>query len=387
MKKILRFTFTISCLIAHTCYATAPSIGTTNFNSLPQSNLTGGSVASPATVTDVGSLGWDFTATADGGLVSLTAAGAGVTGSTDVCIRFNRSTAGFFIISSGIKSNDGSAFKLNHVYLKVNLFTGSTSADMTLTGYRAGVAVPGATLTITGITTNPTWTNFDVSGIAAFNNVTEFRFTQAGSSTSQISFTAVDEIDIAAAVPLPLTLGIFSGQRQENTVILNWTTLLEQNTASFEIQRATDAKNYAPVGTVPAAGNSVLPVNYAFNDALPLPSAAEYYYRLKMTDLDGRYTYSPIVIVDGSIQSFGLRAFPNPMTSATTLTANVAAAENATLTVTDISGRQLLVRPIRLQKGSNTLPLTFFGGLGKGIYQLRLITSHATASVRLLKTD
>ncbi|MBN9379373.1 MAG: T9SS type A sorting domain-containing protein [Chitinophagaceae bacterium] len=386
MKRSLHFALTLSCLIAHLCHATTPSTGTTDFNSLTQSNLTGGNVPTPATVTNVGSLGWDFTATADGGMVSLSAAGAGVTGPTDVCIRFNRATAGFFIISAGIRSNDASAFKLNHVYLKVNLFTGAT-ADMTLTGYRNGVAVPGATKTITGITTNPTWTIFDVSGIPAFNNVTEFRFTQAGSSTAQISFAAIDDIDIASAVPLPLTFGVFSGQRQENTVILNWTTLMEQNTAYFEIQRSADVNNYTPVGKVPAAGNSTSPMRYVFNDDLPVPPAAQYYYRLKMVDLDGHFTYSPIVGVGGAVTSFGLNAFPNPLTSSTTLAASATAEEDAMLTVTDMLGKQVLIRPVHLQKGNNILPLTFFSGLAKGVYQLRLVTQHTTAAIRLLKTD
>jgi hypothetical protein len=386
MKRSLRLILSASLLMAHTCYATTPSVGTTDFNSLAQTNLTGGNVATPATVTDVGSLGWDFTVNTDGGLVSLTSAGAGVSGAADVCIRFNRSTAAFFVTSTDIRSNDASAFKLNHVYLKVNLFTGAT-ADMTLTGYRNGVAVSGATKTITGITTNPTWTIFDVSGIAAFNKVTEFRFTQAGSSTAEISFTAIDEIDIAAPIPLPLTLDVFSCQRQDNAVLLNWTTLLEQNTAWFEIQRAADATNYAPVGKVRAAGNSEMPLHYEFPDNLPAPAAPKYYYRLKMADLDGRFTYSPIISIGAAAGAFGLTAYPNPLVSATTLNITSTAAEDALLTVTGMSGKQMFFRTIHLQKGNNILLLSFFESFGKGIYQLRLATHEKTGIIRLLKTD
>lgn len=386
MKPSLHLILSITLLMAHTCYATAPSTGTTNFNSLAQTNLTGGNVATPATVTNAGTLGWDFTVNTDGGMVSLTSAGAGVSGAADVCIRFNRSTANFFVISTGIRSNDVSAFKLNHVYLKVNLFTGTT-ADMTLTGYRNGVAVSGATKTITGITNNPTWTNFDVSGISAFNKVTEFRFTQAATSSAEISFTAIDEIDIAAPIPLPLTLDVFSGQWQDNTVLLNWTTLQEQNTAWFEIQRATEATNYTVIGKVPAAGNSELPLNYAFSDHLPVAPAAQFYYRLKMTDLDGRYTYSPVISIGIPAGAFHLTAYPNPLVSTTTLNVTSTAAEKAMLTVTDMSGRQVLIRPVFLQKGSNILPLPFFEGLGKGIYQLKLATPANTGTIRLLKTD
>jgi hypothetical protein len=386
MNRSLHLILSISLLMAHTCYATAPSTGTTNFNSLAQTNLTGGSVATPATVTNAGTLGWDFTVNTDGGMVSLTSAGAGVSGAADVCIRFNRSTANFFITSSDIRSNDASAFKLNHVYLKVNLFTGTT-ADMTLTGYRNGVAVSGATKTITGITNNPTWTIFDVSGISAFNKVTEFRFTQAATSSAEISFTAIDEIDIAAPIPLPLTLDVFSGQWQDNTVTLSWTTLQEQNTAWFEIQRTIDATDYQSVGKIPAAGNSEVPFHYEFIDNLLVLASPKYYYRLKMIDLDGRFTYSPIISIAIPAGAFHLTAYPNPLVSTTTLTATSNAQADGLLTVTDIYGRKILVRSVHLQQGTNKLSLPFFGAFEKGIYQLRLATHEKTGTIRLLKTD
>ncbi|MDO6434220.1 T9SS type A sorting domain-containing protein [Flavitalea sp. BT771] len=384
MKPSFHLILAVSLLMAHTCYATAPSIGTTNFNSLTTGALFAGA-SSPATASNVGSLGWNFTLSTDGGFISASISSAGVTGASDVCIRMNRSTLGFAVTSLATLSNDGSAFKLNHAYLKVNLFSGA-SADMTLTGYRNGTAVTGAIKTITGITTS-TWTNFDVSAIAAFSNVTEFRFTQAGSTSAVVSFAVIDEIDISAAVPLPLTLDLFSGQRQDNTVLLHWTTLLEQNTAWFEIQRAADATNYEAVGKVRASGNSRSPVNYAFVDDLPAPAAPRYFYRLKMADMDGRFTYSPIISIGVPSGALDLTAYPNPMTNTTTLTVPSNTPAIALLTVTDMYGRKILVRSVHLQKGNNILPLLFFQGLGKGIYQLSLATHEKTGTVRLLKTD
>jgi len=384
MNRPFHLLLSFSLLMAHICYATAPSIGTTNFNSLAPALLFSG-MSAPATASNVGSLGWDFTIYTSGGNTSGSITSAGVTGPSDVCIRMSRTTAGFEVTGMATLSNDGSAFRLNHVYLKVNLISGAP-ADMILTGYRNGTAVSGATKTITGIAT-VTWTNFDVSGIAAFNKVTEFRFTQAGTSSAVISYAVIDEIDIAAPIPLPLTLADFSGQREGNTVLLNWTTLLEQNTAWFEIQRAADATNYAAIGKVRAAGNSELPLHYEFIDNLPASAAPKYYYRLKMADLDGRFTYSPIISMGAAAGAFGLTAYPNPLVSTATLIATSTAAEEALLTVTDMSGKQILVRPVFLQKGSNILPLSFFEGFGKGIYQLKLATHEKTGIIRLLKTD
>src|SRR5205823_6240117 len=133
-------------------------------------------------------------------------------------------------------------------------------------------------------------------------------------------------INIAAAAPLPLTLDLFSGQRQDNTIFLHWTTLLEQNTAWFEIQRAPDATKYETVGKVQAAGNSELPLHYEFIDNVPAPAVPKYYYRLKFIDLDGRFTYSPIISIGIPAGAFNLTAYPNPLVSSATLNATSTAA-------------------------------------------------------------
>jgi hypothetical protein len=385
MKTLLYLLATTLLLTGNISYAAAPPTGTTNFNALTTSTLLA-ATASPGAVSNVGASGWNFTVASPGGNVSMSINGAGVTGVSDICIRLNRLTVGLSITSTATQSNDGSPFRLNHVYLKVTLVA-ATTADMVLTGYNNGAPVPGAVKTITGITSTPTWTNFDVSAMTAFNHIDEFRFTQAGTTTAQIGIAFIDEIDIATPVPLPLTLGNFSGQRQDNTVTLDWTTLMEQNTARFEIQRTENAASYQTIGTIQAAGNSALPLNYEFIDNLPVAPAAQYYYRLKMIDLDDRYTYSPIVILNGPNSPFTFSAYPNPLQNTTTLTATSPSAGNAQLTVTDMAGRQLLTRPIYLQKGSNTFPLPFFGGWQKGIYIVQLVSRDQRQTIRLLKTE
>jgi Secretion system C-terminal sorting domain len=376
-------------LAGFSALATAPTIGITSFNSnfSAQTPLLG-ATPSPGTVDNPGSSGWDFTVASPGGDVSMSAAdeGANPGGTSDFCIRMNRSTAGFFVQTITIKSDDGSAFSLKYVYLKINLFSGA-SADMTITGYKGGVAVSGATKTITGILTNPVWTQFDVSAIAAFGNVDEFVFTQAASSSAGISFEAIDQIDIASPVALPLTLTNFTGQLSGSNVLLNWTTASEENTSYFEIQRGTDGSVYAPLGQVSAAGNSTAARQYQYTDALPPVPAPAYFYRLKMADIDGNFTYSPVVAINPSVTSLALSATPNPFQQQITLTVNSPGPDYAVVTINDMGGRSLFTQSVPIQKGSNNVILRPISELQKGIYLLTISTKSKKQTIELLKGD
>ena len=62
------------------------------------------------------------------------------------------------------------------------------------------------------------------------------------------------------------TLISFQAALNEAGVVLNWSTSNEVNTATFEIQRSTDAINFSTIGTKAAAGNSSAVINYTFTD-------------------------------------------------------------------------------------------------------------------------
>jgi len=91
---------------------------------------------------------------------------------------------------------------------------------------------------------------------------------------------------------LPLNLLSFNAEPQNNTVKLTWQTTQEENTQKFDIEVSSDASNFVKIGEVKAI-NTVKNNNYTFSDNKP--SVAEIiYYRLKMIDKDGRFTYSDI---------------------------------------------------------------------------------------------
>jgi len=370
--------------------ATAPVIGTTNFNSsFSVSTGLAGPAASPISALNAGTSGWDFSCTAATATsMSISAPGGGVSpgGSTDWNIRMSTGSGTISVGSATVSSNDHSLFRLNSVYVRISMPPASL-ANITITGYHSGVAVPNATLTLSGLITNNTaWNLFDVSSITAFENIDAFVITQS-STTAVITQVAVDNITIASPINLPLTLIGFSGQRTDNKVDLQWTTAQEENTADFEVQRGDNGADFSTIGTVQAAGNSTQTLHYNYTDALPVTSSPAYFYRLKMSDLDGRSTYSPVLKISVPTSGLSFSAYPNPFREQLAITMEAPEADKAQLTIRNMNGQQLLRQDLSIQKGTNSFPLPAMVRLPAGIYLLNIATSHQQQTIRVLKIE
>ncbi|MCX8019893.1 MAG: hypothetical protein N2747_05310 [Chitinophagaceae bacterium] len=99
----------------------------------------------------------------------------------------------------------------------------------------------------------------------------------------------------AQLVPLPATGLQLSASLQNNDVHLNWKTLSEVDTKEFIVERSTDGIQFAAIASKPATGNSISPVNYSLVDAnMQVPV---YYYRIKLIDNDGKFSYSNVALV------------------------------------------------------------------------------------------
>ena len=89
---------------------------------------------------------------------------------------------------------------------------------------------------------------------------------------------------------LPVELHAFTAARQNKGVLLQWQTASEQNSQSFVIERSSDGNRFTAIGTVAASHSSNSNKLYSFRDELPLNGAN--FYRLKMVDVDAKFSYS-----------------------------------------------------------------------------------------------
>jgi hypothetical protein len=107
---------------------------------------------------------------------------------------------------------------------------------------------------------------------------------------------------------LPLRLMGFSGTQETSANNLQWETADEVNTKSFELESSTDGRNFKKVATIDAVSTG--DNSYGYKDHTTYKGIT--YYRLKMVDLDGSFSYSRIVWLSRDGKG-SINIYPNPV--------------------------------------------------------------------------
>ena len=111
---------------------------------------------------------------------------------------------------------------------------------------------------------------------------------------------------------LPITLTSFATTKKENTSLLQWHTCSETNCKGFSIERSTDNKTFTPIGFAASKGGGNKCSNdYSFIDKAPANGIN--YYRLKIQDNDGKFSYSNVENLQFKIQNLKFKITPNPV--------------------------------------------------------------------------
>lgn len=204
--------------------------------------------------------------------------------------------------------------------LKYELSTGTGPADVNNYKFRGLTGMAGSEKSVTFYATA-----FD-PGDAVYKVV---KFTDPdiyGSASAPVLSTLVTApsgnyvfkgISFTPGSTLPLKLTSFNIHLQLNSLVLNWTTEQEDNVDRFEIERSFDGKYFELRGTV-ISKNTPGRHSYSSTDETNFSGTA--YYRLKMIDRDGSYTYSTIKAVENSND---IKIYPNPASDELTVQYNL----------------------------------------------------------------
>jgi hypothetical protein len=111
--------------------------------------------------------------------------------------------------------------------------------------------------------------------------------------------------------PLPVELSSFEAKCDKKEVLLKWTTATEINNDYFEVERILENGTTSSIAKIKGAGNSNKSLNYQIIDRYP--NDGTNYYRLKQTDMDGKYKYSETISLNCNNESKQLsKVYPNP---------------------------------------------------------------------------
>ena len=190
------------------------------------------------------------------------------------------------------------------------------------------------------------------------NSFSEFWFNNGGVTNTQ---------------PLPINLFAFEATKQSGNALLSWKTEHEINVAKFEIERSEDSRNFNAVSTMITNGSAGAG-NYDFTDSTPLTGIN--YYRIKIVQRDGKYTYSRIRKLDFSNRGDDILIYPNPVTGQTVFISASANCSSGLL----YDGAGKLIKSFALQGTSNSISIK---GISKGIYMLKVISVNSSHTQKI----
>jgi hypothetical protein len=135
---------------------------------------------------------------------------------------------------------------------------------------------------------------------------------------------------------LPLRLLTFTGALRGNVVNLRWKTSNETNTKGFDVQKSTDGVNFKAISFV--NGQNGTNNQYALNDE-KIEKGNKYYYRLKMVDLDEKFTISPVVTITYLDKNKWFFVYPNPVKDELIVQNSFSTTQNAEIIISEVSGK------------------------------------------------
>lgn len=183
--------------------------------------------------------------------------------------------------------------------------------------------------------------------------------------------------------PVPVNFLWFTATKfNEKQALLNWKTAQEINSAYFQIERSNDALIFKSIGSVQAAGNSSVAVEYSFTDLQPANGLN--YYRLKQVDLDGRFIYTPTRVIRFNEPDAGLvKYFPNPTRGLVYIElSNAMASESKIINISTAAG--VVVNQVKLGAVSNNIISINLDKYARGIYFIQIKTPTANSTQRII---
>jgi hypothetical protein len=153
---------------------------------------------------------------------------------------------------------------------------------------------------------------------------------------------------------LPLTLISFTGDaKNTQEVRLQWKTAGELNTKDFEVEWSDDGQHFSKIAVLQAAGNNTQDLHYSYLHKLPVDG--NNYYRLKMSDKDGRFTYSMVIKINMVVTKTKIVVFPNPVIDFLQLQVQAVKNESLVFYLHSADGKAIASKSFTVTKGNNQL--------------------------------
>lgn len=287
---------------------------------------------------------------------------------TNVGSIYPGNSPGLLTVSNNFISTEASTLRLEIVdgtgagtgHDKINFNTAATNVD-----------VSGTTLIVQALTSSPiqSYTILENTGGGVFTGNFAQVLIPLNYSITYNPGVSTSIVVTKLGSTLPAVWGSFSALARNNQVRLKWETLQESNVADYTVEYSVNGRDYLPLGTVAAVGNSNSVQTYNFVHTMP-DLAKNNYYRIRQTDLDGKSAYSEIRSAKfNNGQVVAVTATPNPVRDRLQLQVQ---AENIRVVLTDLAGRT--IQSLQTQPGYHELNMS---QLAPGLYNLSVFSNNS----------
>ena len=178
-----------------------------------------------------------------------------------------------------------------------------------------------------------------------------------------ITNTAVTKIKNESTLPLKL-LSFKGNKNSESNIHLFWSTANEINTKLFAVEQSTNSREFAAIGNVKANGYGNN--NYSFD--VTNPAKVDLFFRLKMIDKDGAFSYSSIVLIKEKTSNAGFVLLENPVKKEMLLISIAPSLINTEAVLVNNLG--VVVRRFVIRSATQTVAVN---DLTNGVYYLKTI--------------
>ncbi|MEO6490810.1 MAG: M1 family aminopeptidase, partial [Ferruginibacter sp.] len=165
--------------------------------------------------------------------------------------------------------------------------------------------------------------------------------------------------------------------------LVKWKSVNELDTRQYDLEYSLDGITFIKAGTV-ISNNLITESNYQFSYGLG--STTVHFFRLKMIDKDGGYSYSQVISLTKKCNgSFSLIINPNPVTENLHISITQPSMSNTTISIFASTGELIYKDDRLLTEGANYIKLDVMKKFSAGTYLIRVINGNSIINKKFIK--
>lgn len=186
------------------------------------------------------------------------------------------------------------------------------------------------------------------------------------------------------SIVLPIAHLQLNAADNNNIVSLNWSIMSSLSLSLFEIERSTDNVTFQKIGTQAANIRLDQMEQFSNSDNISGINTAVIYYRIKVIAQNGQVKYSNVVAVRKGKMIAPFTISPNPASDVASVRFYAEKETLVTISIKDITGKQVYLQKVKAMKGNNILPLTNLTKYSDGVYHVQLLIDNDVQSAKLI---